>query len=148
MAGKLSPRDSAGENRKDLVVFPQIGHHPQRGGEGHVVGGVGSEGTAGTAGEDEVVDIGVVGPFAAVIGEFHYTHMTSELSETGEENLLFFERLPFTAFSKTYNTDFQVPDSAGTITAMLSGVKTRAGVIGEYIGITSHDGYVRPNGQR
>ncbi len=50
--------------------------------------------------------------------------------ETGEESLLFFERLPFTAFSKTYNTDFQVPDSAGTITAMMSGVKTRAGVLG------------------
>ena len=50
--------------------------------------------------------------------------------ETGEENQLSFERLPFTAFSKTYNTDFQVPDSAGTITAMLSGVKTRAGVLG------------------
>lgn len=49
---------------------------------------------------------------------------------TGEENLLAFERLPFTAMAKTYNTDFQVPDSAGTITAMLSGVKTRAGVIG------------------
>jgi alkaline phosphatase len=50
--------------------------------------------------------------------------------ETGEENFLSFERLPYTAFSKTYNTDFQVPDSAGTITAMLTGVKTRAGVLG------------------
>jgi len=50
--------------------------------------------------------------------------------QTGEENFLAFERLPFTAFAKTYNTDFQVPDSAGTITAMLSGVKTRAGVLG------------------
>ncbi len=50
--------------------------------------------------------------------------------ESGEENLLAFERLPFTAFSKTYNTDFQVPDSAGTMTAMMSGVKTRAGVLG------------------
>jgi len=50
--------------------------------------------------------------------------------ETGEENQLAFERLPFTAFSKTYNTDFQVPDSAGTMTAMMSGVKTRAGVLG------------------
>lgn len=49
---------------------------------------------------------------------------------SGEENLLAFERLPFTAMSKTYNTDFQVPDSAGTITAMLTGVKTRAGVLG------------------
>lgn len=49
---------------------------------------------------------------------------------TGEENVLAFERLPFTALAKTYNTDYQVPDSAGTITAMLSGVKTRAGVLG------------------
>jgi len=49
---------------------------------------------------------------------------------TGEENFLSFERLPFTALSKTYNTDFQVPDSAGTISAMLTGVKTRAGVLG------------------
>ncbi|MCW5889141.1 MAG: alkaline phosphatase [bacterium] len=49
---------------------------------------------------------------------------------TGEENFLAFERLPFTALSKTYNTDYQVPDSAGTITAMLTGVKTRAGVLG------------------
>ncbi len=50
--------------------------------------------------------------------------------ETGEENLLAFERLPYTAFSKTYNTDMQVPDSAGTMTAMVSGVKTRRGVLG------------------
>jgi alkaline phosphatase len=49
---------------------------------------------------------------------------------SGEENLLSFERLPFTALSKTFNTDFQVPDSAGTMTAMMSGVKTRAGVLG------------------
>jgi alkaline phosphatase len=50
--------------------------------------------------------------------------------ESGEENLLSFEHLPFTALAKTYNTDFQVPDSAGTITALLSGIKTRAGVLG------------------
>ena len=50
--------------------------------------------------------------------------------ETGEENLLAFERLPYTALSKTYNTDMQVPDSAGTMTAMISGVKTRIGVLG------------------
>jgi alkaline phosphatase len=49
---------------------------------------------------------------------------------SGEENLLSFERLPFLALSKTYNTDAQVPDSAGTATAMLSGVKTKAGVLG------------------
>lgn len=47
----------------------------------------------------------------------------------GEENLLSFEKLPYTALSKTYNTDRQTPDSAGTMTAMMTGVKTRAGVI-------------------
>ena len=49
--------------------------------------------------------------------------------ETGEENVLSFERFPRTALVKTYNSNQQVPDSAGTATAMHSGVKTRAGVI-------------------
>jgi alkaline phosphatase len=49
--------------------------------------------------------------------------------QPGEENLLAFEGLPFTGFAKTYNTNLQVPDSAGTATAILSGHKTRAGVI-------------------
>lgn len=49
---------------------------------------------------------------------------------SGEENLLAFERLPHVALLKTYNTNQQVPDSAGTATAMLTGVKTRAGVLG------------------
>ena len=31
---------------------------------------------------------------------------------------------------KTYSTDRQVPDSAGTATAMFSGVKTRLGMVG------------------
>ena len=34
------------------------------------------------------------------------------------------------SLSQTYNTDTQVPDSAGTATAMFSGVKTRAGMLG------------------
>ena len=50
--------------------------------------------------------------------------------QTGEENLLSFERFPHTAFSKTYNTDSQTPDSAGTMTAMITGVKTRMGFLG------------------
>ncbi len=50
--------------------------------------------------------------------------------EPGEENLLAFETLPHTALAKTWNTDQQVPDSAGTMTAIVSGVKTRAGVLG------------------
>jgi len=50
--------------------------------------------------------------------------------ETGEENVLSFERFPHVALVKTYNSNQQVPDSAGTATAMNSGVKTRAGAIG------------------
>lgn len=48
---------------------------------------------------------------------------------SGEENLLAFERLPYVALVKTYTTDQQVPDSAGTMTAMMTGVKTKAGLI-------------------
>ena len=49
--------------------------------------------------------------------------------EHGEENLLSFERLPYTGLVKTYNTNQQTPDSAGTMTAIVTGVKTRAGLI-------------------
>ncbi|RYD16319.1 MAG: alkaline phosphatase [Lysobacteraceae bacterium] len=48
----------------------------------------------------------------------------------GEENRLSFERFPATALARTYETDYQTPDSAGTMTAIMSGVKTRDGVIG------------------
>lgn len=48
----------------------------------------------------------------------------------GEENNLSFDLFPFTGMAKTYNVDAQTPDSAGTMTAMMSGVKTDAGVIG------------------
>nr|WP_026317774.1 alkaline phosphatase [Algicola sagamiensis] len=47
----------------------------------------------------------------------------------GEENLLSFETMPFAGLSKTYNTDYQTPDSAGTMTAMITGVKTRKGLV-------------------
>lgn len=48
---------------------------------------------------------------------------------SGEENMLGWEAFPHTALSKTYNTDSQTPDSAGTMSAMATGVKTRAGVL-------------------
>lgn len=41
-----------------------------------------------------------------------------------EENSLSFENFPYYGISKTYCTDSQVPDSACTATAYLSGVKT------------------------
>jgi alkaline phosphatase len=50
--------------------------------------------------------------------------------ESGEENVLSFERFPNLALVKTYNVNQQVPDSAGTATAIHTGNKTRAGVIG------------------
>ncbi|WP_440877370.1 alkaline phosphatase [Thalassotalea sp. PLHSN55] len=48
----------------------------------------------------------------------------------GEENRLSFESFPFAGLAKTYNVDAQTPDSAGTMTAMVSGVKTDVGVLG------------------
>ena len=48
----------------------------------------------------------------------------------GEENNLSFDLFPYTGMAKTYNVDSQTPDSAGTMTAMVSGVKTDIGVIG------------------
>ncbi|MEZ4333929.1 MAG: alkaline phosphatase [Myxococcota bacterium] len=48
----------------------------------------------------------------------------------GEENRLAFERLSHVALVKTYTVDSQVPDSAGTMTAIMTGVKTKTGVLG------------------
>lgn len=48
----------------------------------------------------------------------------------GEENQLSFDKFPFSGLSKTYNVDAQTPDSAGTMTAMMSGIKSDVGVIG------------------
>lgn len=47
----------------------------------------------------------------------------------GEENMLSFDKLDNVALSKTYSTNFQTPDSAGTMTAMMTGVKTGSGMI-------------------
>ncbi|WP_442872162.1 alkaline phosphatase [Colwellia sp. 20A7] len=49
---------------------------------------------------------------------------------SGEEGYLSFETFPYSALVKTYNVDAQTPDSAGTMTAMMSGLKTDAGVLG------------------
>ena len=49
--------------------------------------------------------------------------------EPGEENYLSFERFPNVALVKTYNVDAQVSDSAGTMTALVTGHKARAGVL-------------------
>ena len=48
---------------------------------------------------------------------------------SGEEHSLAFDRFPQVALVKTYETNQQTADSAGTATAMMTGHKTRAGVI-------------------
>nr|XP_033778063.1 alkaline phosphatase-like [Geotrypetes seraphini] len=50
--------------------------------------------------------------------------------KSGEETKLEMEKFPYVALSKTYNTDAQVPDSAGTATAYLCGVKANEGTVG------------------
>lgn len=52
-----------------------------------------------------------------------------QLGKKGEEHQLSWESFPHTALSKTYNTNQQVPDSAGTASAMYTGVKTKAGAL-------------------
>lgn len=48
----------------------------------------------------------------------------------GEENNLSFDDFPFSGLAKTYAVDTQVPDSASTMTAIISGVKTNKGLVG------------------
>ncbi|XP_075046347.1 alkaline phosphatase, tissue-nonspecific isozyme [Mixophyes fleayi] len=50
--------------------------------------------------------------------------------QPGEESVLEMDKFPHVALAKTYNTDAQVPDSAGTATAYLCGVKANEGTVG------------------
>ncbi|XP_014325431.1 alkaline phosphatase, tissue-nonspecific isozyme [Xiphophorus maculatus] len=50
--------------------------------------------------------------------------------KSGEETQLEMDKFPFVSLAKTYNTDAQVPDSAGTATAYLCGVKANEGTVG------------------
>lgn len=50
--------------------------------------------------------------------------------KSGEETSLEFDEFPNVGLAKTYNVNKQVPDSAGTATALFTGVKTNYGVIG------------------
>ena len=59
--------------------------------------------------------------------------------ESGEENSLVYERFPFMGLVKTYTIDMQVPDSAGTATALHTGIKTDSGVIGAGPGVVRGD---------
>lgn len=48
---------------------------------------------------------------------------------SGEEHRLAFEEFPYTALSRTYEVDAQTPDSAGTMSAIMTGIKTRYAVV-------------------
>ena len=58
---------------------------------------------------------------------------------SGEENSLSFELFPHLALSKTYSANQQTPDSAPTMTAMVTGVKTLDGVLSVDQGVTRAD---------
>lgn len=49
--------------------------------------------------------------------------------EPGEENHLSFEGFPSVSLVKTYSVNQQTPDSAPTMTAMMTGVKTKDGIL-------------------
>lgn len=56
--------------------------------------------------------------------------MGQEAGGFGDEHVLPHETFPYLGLVKTYNVNAQTPDSAGTATALMSGVKTDAGLIG------------------
>jgi len=50
--------------------------------------------------------------------------------DSGEENSLSWESFPYSALVKVYNTNQQTPDSAGTMSAIMTGHKTKAYTFG------------------
>jgi alkaline phosphatase len=61
----------------------------------------------------------------------------------GEENSLSFEKFPYLALSKTYSVDQQTPDSAPTMTAMVTGVKT----IGDSLSVNQFVAHSEPKAE-
>ena len=57
----------------------------------------------------------------------------------GESLVTAQDSLPYTAMVKTYSTDFQVPDSAATASAIFSGTKSRSGTLGMAPSVTTGD---------
>ncbi len=58
------------------------------------------------------------------------TVTASRIYSVGVDGELTMDQFPFTALSKTYTTDHITPDSAGTMTAMMTGVNANQGLIG------------------
>ncbi len=62
-----------------------------------------------------------------------------QAGKLGEEHELPFETFPNVALVKTYNTDSQVADSAGTMSAIMTGEKTRIGIFGVPASVRQND---------
>ncbi len=62
-----------------------------------------------------------------------------QAGKLGEEHELPFETFPNVALVKTYNTDSQVADSAGTMSAIMTGEKTRIGMFGIRSSVSLND---------
>ena len=58
------------------------------------------------------------------------TITAARIYSVGVDGQLTVDQMPFTALSRTYTADFIVPDSAGTMTSMMSGEECNSGVIG------------------
>ncbi len=65
--------------------------------------------------------------------------------ESGEENQLSFEQFPNVALSKTYSANQQTSDSAPTMSAIMSGIKTDEGVLSVNQNVV-HDDYTTVKG--
>lgn len=57
------------------------------------------------------------------------TQTATRIYMGNEEINLSFEEFPYVGLTKTYCVNYQVPDSACTATALLSGIKTNFGVL-------------------
>ena len=66
------------------------------------------------------------------VGSNYITRVFSGQQEggLGDDHVQYHETFPYLALVKTYNVNAQTPDSAGTGTAMMAGVKTNIGIIG------------------
>jgi len=64
--------------------------------------------------------------------------------ESGEENQLSFEKFPYVALSKTYSVNQQTSDSAPTMTAIITGVKTNDRLISvdQFVKLGEPDGNI------
>ncbi len=58
------------------------------------------------------------------------TVTATRIFSVGVDGQLVMDQMPFTALSRTYTPDHITPDSAGTMSAMMTGVNTNSGIIG------------------